>query len=723
MLNYLLIGSLDLSLPLKNPVLIFSLLLFIILFAPILLNKFKIPHLIGLIIAGALIGPHALNLMLRDSSIILFGTVGLLYIMFLAGLEIDLADFKKNAFKSTTFGLYTFTIPIILGTLGGYYILDFQWITAILFGSTFSSHTLLAYPIVSKLGVQKNRAVAVAVGGTMITDTMALLVLAAIAGITTGQIDDGFWLKLSISVLVFGASVMLLFPIIGRWFFKNFSDSISQYIFILGMVFLAAFLAELAGVEPIIGAFLAGLSLNRLVPSTSALMNRIEFVGNALFIPFFLIGVGMLIDFSAFFKDYDTIKVALFMTITATISKFIAAWLTQKTFNFTIDERRLIFGLSNAHVAALLAVLLVGYNIILGYTEAGLPIRLLNDSVLNGAVLMILVTSTIASFVAQKGAKNIAVEEAAATGSQIEECDENILIPVHNIESIEELLSLSLTIKSRHNKNGLFALNVVEDVNPNDISERKAMKILDKAASVASATENYLHKLLRFEYNIAHGISNVVKEYNITDVIMGTHHQKDKSDSFLGTITEDVLSKINCTTLIYKEKQPLSTIDRHLIIIPHNAEKEIGFPFWLIKLWNIARNTGAKLVFYAAEEALEYIREIHKNHPVDAQFNVFDDWTGIVNLTKLIKKDDNLIFVMSRKENISYNTVMKQIPNYLEKQFITNSYILIYPLQMGVVDDSSYDYLNPTILEPIRGKLEKIDEMGKTLSKLFSKKQ
>ncbi|MDO9136604.1 MAG: cation:proton antiporter, partial [Lutibacter sp.] len=323
----ILLSVFDLTLPLKNPVLLFSLLLFIILFAPILLNKLKIPHLIGLIIAGAIIGPNGLNLMLRDSSIILFGTVGLLYIMFLAGLEIDLAEFKKNSKKSLVFGLYTFIIPMVLGTLTGIYFLKFSIMTSILLASMFASHTLIAYPIISKLGVAKNRAVNITVGGTLITDTLALLVLAAIAGMSTGEVNSFFWMRLSVSVVIFGLIIMFIFPIIGRWFFKRFDDNISQYIFVLAMVFLGAFLAEAAGIEAIIGAFLVGLALNRLIPQTSPLMNRVEFVGNALFIPFFLIGVGMLIDFSVFFKGFDTIKVAATMVVIATTSKFIAAWL------------------------------------------------------------------------------------------------------------------------------------------------------------------------------------------------------------------------------------------------------------------------------------------------------------------------------------------------------------------------------------------------------------
>jgi len=310
----LLTGLFDIALPLKNPVLQFSLLLFIILFVPVLFSRLKLPSLISLIIAGAVVGPHGLNLMLRDSSIILFGTVGLLYIMFLAGLEIDVADFKKNSSKSILFGLYTFLISIILGIVVTLYVLHFSLLSSILIGSIFASHTLIVYPLVSKLGIAKNKAVNIAVGGTLITDTLALLVLAVISGMTTGELTSEFWIRLLVSLAVFSLIVLFLFPIIARWFFKRFDDSVLQYLFVLAMVFFSGFLAEAAGVEAIIGAFLAGLALNRMIPHTSALMNRIKFVGNAIFIPFFLIGVGMLIDFRALFKDYETLKVALVIT-------------------------------------------------------------------------------------------------------------------------------------------------------------------------------------------------------------------------------------------------------------------------------------------------------------------------------------------------------------------------------------------------------------------------
>ena len=353
-----LLAHIDLTLPLEDPILKFLLILVIILAAPLILNKLKIPYLLGLIIAGAVIGPHGLNLVLRDSSIILSGTAGLLYIMFLSGLDMDMSDFRRNSWRSLVFGLYTFCVPLGLGILAGYYVMGFPLYSSILLAGLFASQTLVAYPIVSKLGIARDKAVTIAVGGTVITDTLALLLLTVIVGMATGNVDDMFWWRLGASVLLCIVIIVFLFPLLAHWFFKQVSDSVSQYIFVLAMVFLGAYLAHMAGLEPIIGAFLSGLALNRLIPRTSPLMNRIEFVGNAIFIPFFLIGVGMLIDYRAFFRDWESIEVAAIMIALITAAKFIAAWLTQKSFRLSKDQRTVIFGLSSAHVAATLAAVL-----------------------------------------------------------------------------------------------------------------------------------------------------------------------------------------------------------------------------------------------------------------------------------------------------------------------------------------------------------------------------
>lgn len=786
----LLSGAIDFTLPLKNPVLLFSLILFIILFAPILLNKLRIPHLIGLIIAGAIIGPNGLNLMERDMSIILFGTVGLLYIMFLAGLEIDLADFKKNSGKSLIFGLLTFLIPMGLGMAAGIYLLDFSLPTSILLASMFASHTLIAYPIVSKLGVAKNRAVNVTVGGTMITDTLALLVLAVIAGMQTGEINQEFWIRLGVSVVVFGLIVMLLFPIIGRWFFKRFDDNISQYIFVLGMVFLGAFLAELAGIEHIIGAFLAGLALNRLIPHTSPLMNRIEFVGNALFIPFFLIGVGMLIDYTAFIKDFETIKVAGVMTVIAIIAKYIPAFITQKIFGYNADERRLIFGLSSAQAAATLAAVLVGYGIITGYenfesydeavlkngkiiantqetitfselkrgekpkigslatisnlpangefvlassiklvfnegqlAEIKKPSRLLNENVLNGTILMILITCTVASFVAQKGAYNLALqEESEDSDEDPEDSVEKILIPLKSVNSTDELVNLGVTIKSKKNKTGLYALNVINNKDASNGTENKAKKILDRAEVVAAATDNSLRSLLRYDLNVLNGISSIVKEHKISDLILGLNERDNPDNSFYGVLTEGILNKCNATTLLYRSVQPIATVKRYVVVIPDKAEREIGFPFLLLKLWNLGKNTGSKLIIYASETTINLLLDIKIKHPVDVEFNKFSDWDDFLVLSRNVAKDDCLAVVMSRKSHLSYHPSMANIPNYISKYFTNNNVLLLYPIQSGIGEGRKIDLKNPAALDTFTENLERLDDVRKIIGKIFKKK-
>lgn len=718
-----LLADLNFNLPWSNPVLIFSSILFIILFAPILLNRIKIPQLIGLIMAGAIIGPNGINLLQRDSSVILFGTVGLLYIMFLAGLEVDMADFKKNSNKSIVFGLYTFLIPMSLGTLSGFYLLEFSLPTSILLASMFASHTLLAYPIISKMGIVKNKAVNIAVGGTVITDTLALLVLAVVVGVSVGELTSDFWVRLIVSFIIFAAIVSFVFPILGRWFFKRFDDNISQYIFVLGLVFLAAFLAEAAGVEAIIGAFLAGLALNKLIPHTSPLMNRIEFVGNALFIPFFLIGVGMLIDFRVFFNEIETIKVAAVMTIVATVSKYLAALLTQKTFRFSAAQRDVIFGLSNAQAAATLAAVLVGYNVILGENESGEPIRLLNESVLNGTILMILVTCTIASFVAQKGATKLAIEEESGEDEDDGKgADEKILIPVNYPENIAELINLGVTIKTQSQKDALIALNIIPSDSEDPSKEKYAKKLLEKASICAAATDNHLTELIRYDSNVINGITNVVKENKATDIILGLHKDAVISGSFLGKLTEGILAKINLTALIYNSVQPLNTVARYLIVVPQNAEKEMGFAYWLLRIWNIGRNTGAKLIFYGSKETLKYIKQVQKKFSVEADFVEFSDWEDFLILAKDLKENDALVVVMSRKNGASYESQMEKLPKYLNKYFMQNNYVLIYPMQFNFDDKDMNSYGGTPLLRPLMSGVDSLENFTQLVGQLFKKK-
>lgn len=699
----------NLSFPIEDPVLKFLLVLVIILAAPLLLNKIKVPHLLGLIIAGAVIGPNGFNVLARDSSIVVTGTTGLLYIMFLAGLEIDMGDFKKNKWKSLTFGLYTFIVPFVLGYLGGYYLLHFSILTSILFASLFSSHTLIAYPLVSKLGIAKNKAVNITVGGTMITDILALLVLAVIVGMSQGDVGTEFWVKLSVSFIVFALIVLIIFPIIGRWFFKKVDDKISQYIFVLVMIYLAAMLAELAGVEAIIGAFFAGLALNRLIPHTSSLMNRVEFVGNAIFIPFFLISVGMLIDFKVFFKSWETLEVAGIMLVASIGGKYISAVMTQKTFRLSKEEGKLIFGLSSASAAATLASVMVGYNIILSETETGEPVRLLNEHVLNGSILLILISCTISSFISMASAQKIAESDNEDTVSGNSHEEENILLAINHEETVDRMVNLGILIKAHSNTENLFALNVINE-DKNESSVKNAEKLLHQAADAASAADVKMQTLKRYDNDVINGVKNVIKEQKITDLIIGLEDEKGFSPSFVYNLYNGYLQNDDVNVLVYHAAQPLSTIKKYAVMIPENAHKEAGFFHALLRVWNVARNSGATVVFYAPENILDILQKIVKKANIEAEFIIMSTWQDGEKTAANLKEDEALIVLMAKRGMQSYIPRMRLIPELLNRYLSDNNYLLIFPF-------SEFDENSPEIRSV--GNHGDFMEIGNVIQKIF----
>ncbi len=697
------------NLPLEDPVLKFLVVLIIILSAPLLLNKIKVPHLLGLIIAGAIVGPNGFNILTRDSSIVVTGTTGLLYIMFLAGLEIDLAEFKKNKWKSLGFGAYTFIIPFIFGIAAAHYILDFNWLTSFLFASIFSSHTLISYPLLSKFGIVKNRAVNVTVGGTVITDILALLVLAIVVGMTTGVVNAAFWSKLGIGIIVFAGIVLFGFPIIGRWFFKKVSDKISQYIFVLVMIYLAALLAELAGIEAIIGAFLAGLALNKLIPHNSSLMNRVEFVGNAIFIPFFLISVGMLIDFQVFFKDFETIKVALIMIAISVGGKYLAALATQKTFSYSKAEGGIIFGLSSASAAATLATVMVGYNIILGETANGDPIRLLDENVLNGSILLILISCTISSFVTQKHAEEISKTESDDSFVESESEKDNILLALNHVSTVEPMTNLALLLKSK-NTDEIFALNIINE-EKNDSSKKNAETLLGEAVKIGASADNPITPLTRYDADVINGINNEIKEYGIKNLLIGIEREKGFSPSFAYNLYSGYLNNNVENVLVYHAFQPVSTIQRYFVVLPKDAEKEPNFFQSLSKIWNLARNSSTKIEFYGDHSTISIIEKIRKKANIEARFIVFDNWENLPQLFKKMVVDDALILFMAKRDMISYQSEMQRIPNYLNQYFSEKNYLLIFPSHPNEIE---YQKATRDI-----GNANDFVEVGKIVAKLF----
>jgi len=722
----ILLSSLDFSLPLRNPVIIFSLVLFIILFAPILFNKIKVPHIIGLIIAGVIVGPYGLNLLNRDSSIVLFGTVGLLYIMFLAGLEIDLAEFKKNRKRIVVFGLLTFLFPLIFGTLASYYLLGFGFLSSLLLASMFSTHTLVSYPIASKYGVIRNQAVSMTVGGTMITDILALLILAGIAGMTKESVTPVFWIRLGVSTLVFVVIVFTVFPVIIRWFFKRFEDSVSQYIFVLAMVFLASFLAEAAGIEAIIGAFFSGLVLNKFVPHTSPLMNRIDFVGNALFIPFFLISVGMLVDVAVLVKGWGALKVAGVIIFVGLATKYLAALLTQKIFKLTPTEGKMIFGLSTSHAAATLAIILVGYNIITGETATGEPIRLLNEDVLNGTILLILVSCGVGSFVVESASKKMALEQdqedSAAEGERRDE--ERILVSLAYPDTVTQLVDFGLMLKTKKAVTTIYGLNVIDDELSITNGPVASKKILEKAVLHAAASENSIVPLTRYDSSISNGIVYTIKEHQASDVVIGLHRQADQH-TFLGAKTENIIKRVSETIYIYKPNQPFNTFKRMVIAMPPQAETEPGFLHWLNKLLNMAKVAAIPVHFYGAKETNASIEKILERSPevLKVNFSEFSNWDDFLVFSRELKNNDLFVIVSSRKGHNSYLPQLNKLPYYLSNYFVNQSLIILYPMQLeSGINMGDIEQADSNLIESITEQIGAIGKAGKYVRGLFSGK-
>ncbi|MCC9165370.1 cation:proton antiporter [Pontibacter harenae] len=662
----------SLTLPFEEPVLIFTLVLLVILVVPIILNKFRIPGIVGLIVAGVVLGPNGFNILARDASIVLFGTVGLLYIMFQAGLEIDMIDFKKYKVRSLVFGTLTFLIPIIVGTAVFLYIHGYDIKPSILLASMFAPHTLLAYPIVSRFGLSKNEAVTLTIGGTLITDTAVLFVLAVIINSTQGNTDVWFWIFMIVEMAIFVAVVLWIFPKIAKWMFKQLeSEKGAQYIFVLTVVFAAAFLSEVAGMEAIIGAFLAGLALNPLIPHTSALMNRIEFVGNNIFIPFFLISTGMLVDLTVLFTDTNAMLIAGTIVVLAPITKYAAAFVTQKLFKFSVLQRNLIFGLSSAHAAATLAVVLAGYEI-----------GLIGESALNGAVVLILISSMISSFSTEKVARKLAIIESRRK-PDISEKPDRIMVPIGNPKTIESLIDLAVMLKNPSYHEPIYPLAVVID---NEHAEEEIYKkniMLQEAIVHASATETDVQLVSKIDVNIASGMLRAIKELMITEVVLGWNAKITTRDRIFGTILDSLLENTEQMILVCKIIQPLNTTNRLVVVVPLNAESERGYIRWIKAVKLLSQQLGSKIIFRGRRRTLNKLKAaVQGTKPeVEAEYIPFMKLEEFGNIKSELKKDDMVIVISARKHTVSYDSNLDNVPRVLSRNYKDNSFIIVYPEQ------------------------------------------
>ncbi len=659
------------AIPFTNPVLIFALLLFIVLVSPMLLKRINVPSIIGLIIAGVIVGPYGLNLITDSAGVNMFSTIGLMYIMFIVGLELDLKEFKANQNKSVVFGIFTFVIPFLIGYPVCRYLLDLNVYASILTASMFSTHTLVTYPIVSRMGVSKNQAVAITVGGTILTDTAVLIVLAIVINSSQGAFEFQFLLKLLISLVVFSAIVFFIIPIIAKWFFQKMeSEKYLHYIFVLFIVFLCGFLAELGGIEPIIGAFAAGLALNKLIPHSSALMNRIEFIGNALFIPIFLISVGMLVDISVVFDGYQAIYIAAVLSVVALVGKWLAAYLTQKTFKYSVAQRNVIFGLSSSHAAATLAVILVGF-------KAGI----IDEYILNGTIILILLTCIVASFVIQKAAKQIASaeEDEDIIPSELGHyAQEKILVPIADASNIGKHIELAMLLKDNKSVNSISLLGVMPN---NEQAERNIIifkKNLQEQLSDAVAADMKVDVIATIDHNVAGGIVRTARETMADIVILGWPGKTGILEKLVGDKVDLIIKNMDKNLFICHIEKDMISHKRIVVVSPPLAEKELGFDVWVNKIVKLSQELSLPVIHYGHPETQSLIAN-QKKLNANFLFKEFTNWSDPLSYANEVKDDDIFVFVSAHPGYISHIPVLDNMPTRLERQFPDITRIVIFP--------------------------------------------
>ena len=667
--------------PITDPTLIFFIVMLIVLLAPIVMGKLRIPHIIGMVLAGVIVGEYGLNILKRDDSFELFGRVGLYYIMFLAALEMDSSALKRDKYRFIVFGLATFGIPFILIYILGTSILHYSAAASLLLGSLMASNTLIAYPIVGRYGLQRNPSVSLSVGSTMISLFLALVVLAmTVASHNVGS-NTSFWLLFILKVVAFCTGMTFFIPRITRWFLRRYSDAVMQFIFIMAVLFMSASLSASIGLEGIFGAFLSGLILNRYVPRLSPLMNRIEFIGNAIFIPYFLIGVGMLINLRLLFQGRGIIWTVVAITVVGTLGKAIAAYVTSWRFKMPHPSGHMMFGLTSAHAAGAIAIVMVGMQL-----EVSPGQYLMTDNMLNAVVIMILITCIISSVITENAAKTFILSgKNIPADKTFGQDDENILIPVKYPEYANRLISLAIMMRNPKLNRGLIALNLVYDDENMRTNQERGQQLLDQISKYAAATDVRMQTQVRIAANIANGIKHAFNEFHASEIIIGLHSHKEISPKFWGQFHQSLFNGLNRQIIMARLNQPLNTIRRIQVAVPSRAQYEPGFYRWLERLVRVVRNLECRIDFHARQDTLKLIDEyIHKYHAsIRTEYLIMNHWNELPFLAATIAADHLFVVITARKGTVSYKAALDHLPDEMTQHFSGANLMIIFPDQFG----------------------------------------
>jgi Kef-type K+ transport system membrane component KefB len=551
---------------LREPIVSFSLLLAVILLVPPIFERLRLPGLVGLLAAGFLLGSFGV-LNSKSETMVLLSDIGKIYLMFVAGLEIDLAQFRKTRSRSLGFGSTTFLVPLITGTLVGLLVGGFSWNASILIGSLLASHTLLAYPIVQRLGVVNNEAVTVTIGATIFTDIGALLVLAICVGVNKGNFSAVSLAILLSSLAIYSAAILFGFDWLGKEFFRRSKDDQgNQFLFVLLAVFIASVGAQLIGVEKIVGAFLAGLAVNDVV-GDGPVKEKVEFIGSVLFIPIFFVDMGLLLDFDSFIKTLSSIDLTIAIIGGLIASKFVAAYIIKWLYAYNQPQLLTMWSLSLPQVAATLAATLVGY-------QQGI----LNEAVLNSVILMMLVTSILGPLITTRAATQLIPETAdlAQVNDSLEvptaahrNGEFTVIVPVSNPQTERYLIEMA-TLLARHEQGKILPLAIAQAHAHMDDPEMnravvRSQILLDRSQELSRELGVEASPQLRIEYNIAQAISHASREQDASMIVLGWGGKLGFRARLFGNVTDSVLWSAHCLVAVARLLDSPLKIQRILV--------------------------------------------------------------------------------------------------------------------------------------------------------------
>ncbi|MGC8865656.1 MAG: cation:proton antiporter [Bacteroidales bacterium] len=703
-----------LSSSLNEPLFVFGIIMLVILLSHVILQRIKVPSLVGYILAGVVLGPEGLGIITRDGGTNLLGSAGLLFIMFTAGLELNIGEFRKKTGHSLIFGFFTFFIPLLLGYLTFSLVLKVPHLGALLIGSMFATQTLVAYPIVARYQIQKNESVATTVGATIFTDTAVLLLLAFIVAMREGQ--GGIWelVRITLLTVAFIALILLIYPRLGRWFFRhNSEDKTVGIIFLLTLMFAAGILSKSIGLEPIIGAFIAGIGLNRQVAGNHILHNRVEFLGSSLFIPFFLISVGMIVDPKLLIAGPYAWYIAFILIVISFFSKWLAAWLTQVALSYNRLQRRMMFGLSSSHAAATIAVIFIGFKI-----------GLIDLHILNGTIILILISCLGATLITESAAREMATLEKERT-LDIPARPDRVVVPVANPNTANRLLEAAFAFRDKSSdKESVYALAVIDENGPQfESTLQQTRKFLNELSISQAEHEKYLRTLLKIDINVVSGIIKTMKEISASTLVLGWGGLPTPTDRLFGNLLQRIVSEAPEMIVVTRHKQPIHNFRVIRLMVPPHAEYETGFFHLARKLTEIASSIQARIDIASEKNLTHYFSALSQKTRISCECKYIQvrNWGEFVtDKPQELAQETLYVYIMARNGTLSYHPVHEELPQILSALPKEVSFMAIYPEQSPMLKHTGVIPADEILIQPLATRFSRVKKIIRRLLNLIN---